>query len=159
MDETSKWVLEKLGQRIRERREELHYSQKQIADMTGLSNNTISKIEQGNNLAIDKLVLVCQAIKIQPRDLFEEDIPLVSPYSLAPEEEERRTFNLAVENMVDKTDYLYSPRRVSEMLREMGQPSSKSRPLSVQLKRYCKNGKLEVIPDGKVHWYQIRKKD
>lgn len=151
--------MEKLGQRIRERREELHYSQKQVADMSGLSNATISKIEQGNNLSIDKLVLICQAIKIQLRDLFSEDIPLVSRYPLAPEEEETRTFNLALEKMVDKTDYLYTPRRVSEMLREMGQPSSKSKTLSVYLKRFCEMGLLEVDASKRPYRYQIKKDD
>lgn len=149
--------MEKLGQRIRVRREELHYSQKQVADMSGLSNNTISKIEQGYNLSIDKLVLICQAIKIQPRDLFPEDIPLVPLYSLAPEEEETRSFSLAVEKMVEKSDYLYIPRRVSEMLREMGQPSSKSRNLSVYLNRYCEKGVLKVDHSKRPYRYQKKK--
>lgn len=159
MDETSKWVLEKLGQRIRERREELHYSQKQVADMSGLSNNTISKIEQGYNLSVDKLVLICQAIKIQPRDLFPEDIPLVPLYSLAPEEEERRKQNIELEDLIHRSDYFEQSRRVSEVLREMGLPASKSRSLSSQLRQYCEKGVLAIDPDKKVYRYRMKNRN
>lgn len=56
----------RIGQQIREAREAYRYSQKELAGMSGLSEATISKIENGRwSATVDILSKVASALKLQ----------------------------------------------------------------------------------------------
>ena len=60
-----------LKNRLNEAREDLKLSQKQLADMVGVSRNTISSIETGQFNPTAKLALVlCIALDKKFEDLF-----------------------------------------------------------------------------------------
>ena len=60
-----------LKNRLKEARAELELSQKQLADMVGVSRNTISSIETGQFNPTAKLALVlCIALDKKFEDLF-----------------------------------------------------------------------------------------
>ena len=60
-----------LKNRLKEARTELKLSQKQLADMVGVSRNTISSIETGQFNPTAKLALVlCIALNKKFEDLF-----------------------------------------------------------------------------------------
>ena len=60
-----------LGKRIRDRRIELELSQQQLADLVGVSRNTISSIETGQFNPTAKLALIlCIALDRKFEELF-----------------------------------------------------------------------------------------
>ena len=60
-----------LKNRLKEARAELKLSQKQLADMVGVSRNTISSIETGQFNPTAKLALIlCTALDKKFEDLF-----------------------------------------------------------------------------------------
>lgn len=61
------WYLKK----IKEARTKTKLSQQQLADMVGVSRNTISSIETGQFIPTAKLVLIlCIALNMKFEDLF-----------------------------------------------------------------------------------------
>ena len=60
-----------LKNRIKETRTELGYSQEQLAEMVGVSRNTISSIETGHFNPTAKLALIlCVALNKKFEDIF-----------------------------------------------------------------------------------------
>lgn len=60
-----------LKNRIRETRSELGYSQEQLAEMVGVSRNTISSIETGHFSPTAKLALIlCVALNKKFEEIF-----------------------------------------------------------------------------------------
>ncbi|MBQ3499829.1 MAG: helix-turn-helix transcriptional regulator [Oscillospiraceae bacterium] len=60
-----------LKNRVREARQEKGYSQEQLAEMIGVSRNTISSIETGHFSPTAKLALIlCVALDRKFEDLF-----------------------------------------------------------------------------------------
>ena len=60
-----------LKNRVREARQEKDYSQEQLAEMIGVSRNTISSIETGHFSPTAKLALIlCVALDRKFEDLF-----------------------------------------------------------------------------------------
>lgn len=60
-----------LKNRLREMRTMQHLSQKQLAEMVGVSRNTISSIETGQYCPTAKLALIlCTALDTKFEDLF-----------------------------------------------------------------------------------------
>ena len=77
-----------LGKKIRDRREDLDYSQKDMAAMIPMNQSNYSKIERGvQEPSMEQLRRICQILKLDPRfllgiDEFEtisaEDMKLLS---------------------------------------------------------------------------------
>ena len=67
-----------LGARIREYRERLNISQKELAARLGVSNARVSNWEQGiNRPDVDTLSDLCQTLEISPNELLNvEQIPV-----------------------------------------------------------------------------------
>lgn len=87
-----------LGARIREFRERLDISQKELAAKLGVSNARLSNWEQGiNRPDVDTLPLLCQALKVSPNALLNvdqipvstEDLELLRSYHLLDEHGKR----------------------------------------------------------------------
>lgn len=58
---------ETIGHRIRLRRRELGYSQREIAGLLGFSKNHLSSIENGRTgLSLDKFVELCSILRVFP---------------------------------------------------------------------------------------------
>lgn len=74
---------------IRNRRIELELTMKDVAEMVGVSEGTISRWESGNisNMRRDKIVLLARALKIQPAVImgWEEPDPAPVPADGQPE--------------------------------------------------------------------------
>ncbi len=63
-----------LGQRIRELRRSRGISQKQLAELTGLSQSFISTIERGEkNISINSLKKICSALGMSLSEFFNRD--------------------------------------------------------------------------------------
>ena len=78
---------ETIGHRIRLRRRELGYSQREIAGLLGFSKNHLSSIENGRTgLSLDKFVELCSILRVDhiPQNIIdklqlcsEEDVKLL----------------------------------------------------------------------------------
>lgn len=60
------YVMRTMGERVRETREERGYTQKKLAELSGLSQTTISDIERGRNSQSRSAVKIAAALKVQP---------------------------------------------------------------------------------------------
>lgn len=64
-------IKKTVGQRIRDKRESLNMTQVYLADITGLTDNTISLIENGDVYPkLDSIYKICKALKLKLVDLF-----------------------------------------------------------------------------------------
>lgn len=65
-----------IGKRIHEYRVMKGYTQKQLADMIGVSNGRVSNWEQGiNRPDADKLADICRVLEVSPSVLLDVQIP------------------------------------------------------------------------------------
>ena len=62
------------GKKIRDRREDLDYSQKDMANLIPMNQSNYSKIERGiQEPSMEQLRRICQILKLDPRYLLELD--------------------------------------------------------------------------------------
>ena len=72
-------LAQTIGQRIRARRQELHYSQEYTAEKAGLHPTYIGQLERGEkNATIESISKVCIALELPLEDLFNKLIPMDS---------------------------------------------------------------------------------
>ncbi len=152
--ETNKQILIDIGKRLRIRREELSFSQRDISQMTGLTVNTISAIENSGKATLNSFLLVCRALKTQPKAIFSTDIPLDTLYDLPPESRKKMEITRKLDELVFSSDFFDKPRRVSEVIRELGVDPAVSNRFSVYLTSYCKEGSLEFLREGNIKRYK-----
>jgi len=154
----NKHILSGIGAFLRQRREELSYSQRDVANMTGLTVNSISAIEKGKNFSMNSFLLICRALQVQPKQVFKENIDLTPLYNLPPESRKRIETTKKLNYLVNNTDFFQSPKRVSEVLEELDSDKRESNKFSVYLTGYCKEGALEYIREGNIKKYKKKGK-
>lgn len=60
------------GKKIRDRREDMDYSQKDMADMIPMNQSNYSKIERGvQEPSMEQLRRICQILRLDPRYLLD----------------------------------------------------------------------------------------
>lgn len=65
-----------IGPRVRKYREALNLSQKEFAELIGVSNSRVSNWEQGiNRPDVDILARICEILKVSPSELLDIYIP------------------------------------------------------------------------------------
>lgn len=153
MSTGNKEILIRLGNVFRQRREMLSYSQGDVADMTGLTINTIMFLEKGRGTTLNNFLLICRALQIQPRDVFEQDIDLSPLFGLSPESQKRVEKNQKLDYLVYESDFFETPRRVSDVIKELEADKADSNKYSVYLTGYCKEGELDYIKEGNYKKY------
>lgn len=58
--------MKELGERIKDRRQELRIKQQELADLAGVSINTIVSVERGSgNPQIETLLSICNVLGLQ----------------------------------------------------------------------------------------------
>lgn len=150
----NKAILSKIGTRIRQQREALSYSQNDVANMTGLTVPTVAGLEKGAGSSLHNFLLVCRALKLQPREIFAEDIDLSPLYTLPPGSKKRIETTQKLEKLIQDTDFFQTPRRVAEVLEKLGADKQDSNKFSVYLTHYCKEGELSYIKEGNIKKYR-----
>jgi transcriptional regulator with XRE-family HTH domain len=64
-------------QKIKQRREELNYTQEYVANKLGLSQNMYSMLESGRSqMKVDQLILVAQILEADPNEFLQKE-PMV----------------------------------------------------------------------------------
>lgn len=65
-------IIKELGSRIRQRRQSLDITLKQVAEQIGVQEATVQRYESGNikNIPYDKIVLISEALKCSPAYLM-----------------------------------------------------------------------------------------
>lgn len=67
-----------LGNRIRERRMELNLSQEKVAEMAGISTNTVSRIEGGHSaMSIEIFINLVQILEMDANELIGVTLPVL----------------------------------------------------------------------------------
>lgn len=65
-------VIKKLGQKVREVRLSLGYSQQELADLCNLDLSQINRIELGKiNTSVSHLFLIAEVLKVSPKELID----------------------------------------------------------------------------------------
>lgn len=150
-------ILVNIGIGLRARRRFLSLSQIDIANMTGLTVNTISALEKGKGSTLNSFLLICRALKIQPKEIFAQNIDLTPLYTLPPSTKRRLEITKKLDRLVNDSDFFRTPKRVSEVIEELNSDKNESNKFSVYLSGYCKEGELEYIKEGNIKRYVKRK--
>ncbi|KGE15319.1 helix-turn-helix domain-containing protein [Sphingobacterium deserti] len=154
MSGINKGILKEIGLKIRARREELSYSQKDVSNMTGLTVNMISTFENGKGSTLNNFLLICRALQIQPKDVLVDDIDLRPLYDLPPESRRRLEITQKLDDLVYNSDFFKQPKRVAEVIKELDSDKRDSNKFSVYLTSYCKEGELEYVKEGNIKKYR-----
>jgi len=76
-------IKKNFGKRIKEIRVGLGLTQEQLAEKTNMSSKSLSQIELGNNfVSAEALDLICEALDVQPKTLFDFEYFEISKDSL-----------------------------------------------------------------------------
>lgn len=150
-------ILIRIGAELRARREAMSFSQNDIANMTGLTVNTISALEKGRGSTLNNFLLICRALKTQPKEIFMNDIDLTPLYTLPPSTKHRIDITQKLDELVNNSDFFRTPKRVSEVIEKLESDKRDSNKFSVYLTSYCKEGELEYIKEGNIKRY-VKKK-
>ena len=74
MKKEIKDVRKKLGERIRDLRKSMEFTQEKLGEKAGLSYKFIGELERGQvNVSLDSLVKIAEALKVKVGDLFSEE--------------------------------------------------------------------------------------
>lgn len=74
-DAMSSPFYERLGARIKARREEIHLRQSELAESIGLSRTSVTNIERGRQrLFLDQFAEICRALKVAPSEMIPEPV-------------------------------------------------------------------------------------
>lgn len=157
VSDINKNILDSIGKLVRQRREELSYARRDVANMTGLSTNSVAALERGHNTSLNSFLLVCRALQIQPKQVFDQEIELIPLYDLPPESNKRVEVTRRLDRLVHESDFFDTPRRVAEVLKRLEWDKRDSNKFSVYLSGYCKEGALEYITDGNIKRYKKKK--
>lgn len=64
-------VKSRFGSRLRQLRDELGYSEEELAERAGLHRNYVVGVERGErNVALENIVKLAKALSVKPGDLF-----------------------------------------------------------------------------------------
>jgi len=157
MAEINEQILKEIGEQLRKQREKLYYSLKDIANMTGLTTNTIAAIERGKGASLNNFILICRALQVQPQAVFNSPIPLTPPFSIPPESKRRIALTKELDELVYHSDFFETPRRVSDVIQHMEADKDQSNRFSVYLGSYCQEGTLEYEKLGNYKVYRKKK--
>ena len=157
MSRTNQNILEYIGVQFRLKREKLYFSQKDIADMTGITTNTISTVERGKGTTLNNFLSICRALHIQPKQLFEQDMDLTPLYELPPLNKRRLEITQKLDDLVYNSDFFDTPKRVSEVLSALKSDKTESNKFSVYLASYCKEDVLEYTKQGNFNRYSKKR--
>lgn len=147
-------ILSRIGDVFRQRRIELRFSQKDLSNLSGLTTNTISAIENGAGTSLDNFFTICRALKLQPQDVLPKNLELTPLYNLPPESQKKLELTVRLEKLIKESDFFDRPKRVSEVLDALKLNRSISNRFSVYLTGYCRDGLLEYTKTGKVKYYK-----
>ncbi len=67
--------MRSIGERIRDRRQEIKLSQQQLADASGQSQSNINKIEHGGTVDPGKIIPMARALRVYADWLYDETGP------------------------------------------------------------------------------------
>ena len=105
-------IDKRIGKRLKQRREELGYTQEQFAEMTGLTINYISTLERGKSFPrCEKLILILNALQTSADAIFYDVLDYASDYRASvlsemigtlPFKEQKRILEL-VEFMIEQS--------------------------------------------------------
>src|SRR5690606_23333675 len=116
--------------------------------------NSISTFEKGKSISLSNFLLICRALQIQPRLVFDDPIDLTPLYHLPPDAQKRIETTKKLDNLVRNTDFFSTPKRVSEVLEQLDSDRRDSNKFSVYLTGYCKEGELEYVKEGNIKRYK-----
>lgn len=105
-------IDKRIGKRLKQRREELGYTQEQFAEMTGLTINYISTLERGKSFPrCEKLILILNALQTSADAIFYDVLDYACDYRASvlsemigtlPFKEQKRILEL-VEFMIEQS--------------------------------------------------------
>jgi len=149
---------QQIGERIRKYRKEKGHSMDDVSQMTGLSVNTLSSIENGGNTYVSHCIAICQALELKPSELFDIQIELKPRYELPPSRKNRALTTFRVNSLLE-TGFFGTPRFVESVVEELAVNYGvqvDSSEISTALKKLNEDGKLTFSKSGRRNLYVMR---
>lgn len=150
------------GEHLKKLREEKEWSQDQLASVSNIDGNQISRIENGVHAPnLHTIRAIAAALGMQPYELLKFDflIELNSDFS-SQHTKKYKSGTSSVVSRIAQTEFLDTPRSVADIVEEsekVYQVSLKSAATSGALTRLTEEGLLTRIPAPKKGQYLYRK--
>lgn len=132
------------------------YSIADIADMTGFTYQTISRIEKTGEGSVTYIIEIAKAIGVPPKDIFDVKFGDKPRFSLSPNRKEKVNATMLIEDLYDNTDFFNSPRYVRDVLQyfyEKRKLKLNSVAISAVLGKMVKNKSLKFQVNGRQKMY------
>lgn len=151
----NKKALIKIGNNIKRLRKSKELEIEDIAEMTGITSNTIRAIENGRESNISFIIEIAFAMGVHPREIFNIDFNIKPRYKLSAKRKEKSRLTSRINKLVE-ADYFYEPKfakDVCQFLSNEYKIKTTSPSVSVILLRLKKNGILSSIKQGRQNLY------
>ncbi|MCR8667476.1 helix-turn-helix domain-containing protein [Aestuariibaculum sp. M13] len=148
-------LLKILGSKIAEQRIREDLEIEDVVEMTGLTYNTISKIENGSDTYLSNFIWVSLALNIHPKELLDIDLVIRPRYELTPKRKEKSRLTKRIEKLIHE-GFFKSPRKTNEVLQKLEenyQIKLESKNVSTILKRFAKSGDLNLSKERNRNLY------
>lgn len=148
-------VLKSIGIRIKNIRIKKHLEIEDIAEMTGLTYNTIKNIENGEETLFSNIIEVSFALGVHLKELV--DIPLVIKprFVLSASRMEKSRLTSRIKTYIDE-DYFKVPRKTQDVvikLKSDFKVEEESKNVSTILSRLAQNNILKITKQGNKNLY------
>tara|TARA_B100000678_G_scaffold218034_1_gene185403 strand:+ start:617 stop:1105 length:489 start_codon:yes stop_codon:yes gene_type:complete len=156
----SKKALKVIGNRIAEERQKQNLEISDIADQSGLSYNTIAKIENGQDALFSSFIEVCYALNLHPKEILKVELTVRPKNKLSPTRKEKSRLTSRIKNLIEKGhfDSWQGTSDVVKKLQENFNVRTESKNVSSILRRLNSESYLLVQRNGRKNLYKIKNK-
>jgi transcriptional regulator with XRE-family HTH domain len=154
-----KRALKSIGEKLAEERQKQNFEISDIADKAGLSYNTISKIENGQDALFSSFIEVCFALNLHPKEIFNIELTVQPKNKLSPTRKEKSRLTTRIKNLIEN-GHFNSWQGTSDVvlkLQENFNLTTDSKNVSSILRRLSSEKYLKMKKSGRKNLYLIKK--
>ena len=155
----NKKALKCIGEKIIEERQKQNFEISDIADKAGLSYNTVSKIENGQDALFSSFIEVCFALNLHPKEILNVKLNVQPKNELSPTRKEKSRLTTRIKNLIENGHFnsWQGTNDIVLKLKEEFSLSTDSKNVSSILRRLNSEKYLKMKKSGRKNLYIISK--
>ena len=154
-----KKALKSIGKKLAEERKKQNFEISDIADKAGLTYNTVSKIENGQDSLFSSFIEVCFALNLHPKEILNIKLTVQPKNELSPTRKEKSRLTTRIKNLIENGHFnsWQSTSDIVLKLQENFNLSIDSKNVSSILRRLTSEKYLKMKKSGRKNIYVIKK--
>lgn len=153
-----KIAIKKVGKKLAEERRRQNYEITDIAEMAGLTYNTVSKMESGEDTLLSNFIEVCFALNLHPKEIINVQLNIKAKSELSPSRKEKSRLTSRIKNLIDNGNFntWQGTKDIVLKLNEIFMVKTDSKSVSTILRRLHFEEYLNMKKDGRKNLYKIK---